>query len=435
MFKVTKYFFIAGILLFITSMYFSVTRDIKNLADGRCCDLKKRISGARYQAAGLSPYFFKWQPGDPERLCNPYESGPQLKPNVVSMPPGYLWIMQPLAKLPFPKIETAWLVIQYIGLLLVLLLFLWHTPSMGNRSLLLLAFSIFLFAKGWIINIDIGQSYMIFPVLLAAGYCVFAKKKNRFFYAGMLLALCCWLRPNFILFALPFLAGGQRKQFLGGALLMGALCVAQLLICGQWANWMDFVESSAFWVDFYNHLGATTPSDFGNGAYPASIEGQTDFSISKLPDYISNFHIAVTTVTGIQLPLMLWTALLLASLLAICIVIFKKSRLLSYSQYWFAGFFCYYLGELLVTIPKPSYYFVELLFPLCIIISHAAARRNIPLYLCFAGLLLATLLIKIMPMQLLFAEYVIALALLIAFVSFFTGKPKPAAKGDATTEQ
>ena len=120
MFKVTKYFFIASILVFATSMFFAVKRDIANLQDGRCCDLKKRIVGARYQAAGLSPYFFKWQPGDPERLCNPYESGPQHKPNVVTLPPSCLWLMQPLAKMPFPKIETTWLVVQYLGLLTIL---------------------------------------------------------------------------------------------------------------------------------------------------------------------------------------------------------------------------------------------------------------------------------------------------------------------------
>jgi Glycosyltransferase family 87 len=425
MFKVTKYFFIASILLFAASMYFSVTRDIKNLQDGRCCDLRKRIVGSRYQSEGLSPYFFKWQQGYPERLCNPYESGPALKQNVVSMPPSYLWVIQPLAKFSFPKIETIWLVVQYLALILMLLLFLWHSQHLVNKTLLLVAFSLFLFSRSWIVNVDIGQSYMIFPLLLAAGYCTFSDKKNRFFYAGMLLALCCWLRPNFILFALPFLADRERNQFFRGALIMGVLCVLQVFIFGQWQNWVDFVKSSTMWMDFYNHLDASSPSDFGNGVYPASIEGQTDFSISKLPDYISNFHIAANTVLGIKLPTVLWSAILGISLMTICTAIYKKRNIVNYSQYWFAGFFCYYLGELLVSVPKPSYYFVELFFPLCIILSNASVKRNIPLYLIFSGLLLATLFVKIIPMQLLISEYIIALALLITFIGFFTDKNKP----------
>jgi Glycosyltransferase family 87 len=426
MFKVTKYFFIASILVFATSMFFAVKRDIANLQDGRCCDLKKRIVGARYQAAGLSPYFFKWQPGDPERLCNPYESGPQHKPNVVTLPPSCLWLMQPLAKMPFPKIETTWLVVQYLGLLTILGFFLYHIRSFSKRTMLLIAFSIFLFAKGWIINIDIGQNYIIFPAILAAGYCIFYHKGNRFLYAGMLLALCCWLRPNFVLFALPFLAGSYRKEFLKGALLMGTAALLQVVLTGQWSNWVEFVQSSGIWMDYYSQLGGNLPGDFANVIHPASIEGQTDFSVTKLPDVVSNVPIALTAVSGIRLPSFVYTIILISAVLAICVAIYRKSKLFNYQQYWLAGFFCYYLGELLVAVPRNSYYFAELLFPLCLLISTTAVRRNISLYLAFAGLLLATLVVKVIPMQLLVAEYAIALAILVKLVSAFNDKGKPA---------
>jgi hypothetical protein len=425
MMRMSKYFLAAGVLLFITGMYFAVQRDLEHLSHGRCCDLKKRIAGARYQAAGLSPYFYKWQPGDPDTWCNPYESGPGLTQNVVSLPPGYLWLLQPLARQPFPTIEYFWLTLQYACILLLLAILLYYSPAHLYRALLLAGFSLFLFSKGWIVNTDIGQSYAPFPLLLTIGYCFGQHTSRRFFYAGLLLGLCCWLRPNFVLFLLPFFMGKAWKSFLYGLLLMGGLCLLQVLLTGQWQNWMDFFTASGLWVEFYNQLGAASPTEVGLGQYPASLEGQSDFSITPLPDYIANLPLALVTLTGIRLPTWIWLSLLVVVLCLMARLAWQKKATWQYTAYWFAGFCCYYAGELLVAVPKPSYYFVELLFPIGVLLSGAIPRLPVLfMYLLFGALVLATGIVKIIPMQFLLSEYAILLLLLLVMRYFATQKVK-----------
>ena len=419
-----KFLPLLSIIIFIACICASIKRDIQNLHDGYSCDLRKRIVGARYQAEGKSPYFFKWQEGQDVRLCDPFETGPSLKQNVTTLPPGYLWILQPLSKLNFPDIELIWFIVQYTGILLVFCLFFIHARSQLARTILPLLFSLFLFSKGWIFNIDIGQSYIIFPLLWSVGYFAGKEESKKLLFSGIILALCCWLRPVCILMALPFLLSANRKSFLKGFIATGLVCLLQMILCGQYNNFKEFVEASYLWTDYYNNLTHTLPGDFRTGPWPTVIEGQSDFSITALPEYTANFPIVTRALFNTRIPSSIFLLVLIVFIAVTLAFIKIKNKQPGIKTLWLAGFIIYYAGELFVSIPKPSYYFVELLFPVCLIFYGFTGKQKFPLLFICLGLFLACLFLKLLPMQLLLAEYIIIAGVIATLVYLINIKPE-----------
>jgi hypothetical protein len=410
-------------IVFFAILAISFVRDYHNVQQGYCCDLRKRIVGARYQQAKLSPYFYKWQAGQPETLCIPSESGPLMQQNVVSLPPSYLWLLQPLAKLRFPLVQWIWLAVQYLLLLGVTAIFWWQVKDRTQKWLVLAVGAGMLLSKGWIYNVDIGQSYMVFPLLWAIGYALGNKTGRQGLWAGIVLALCCWLRPVCGMMIFPFLIGNQRAAFAKSFLITGALLVLQPLLCGQVNDWLDFFKSSRLWGEYYASLGANTYSDFGNGAWPTSIEGQSDYSITpQLPEYTANLPIVCRAVLGIAFPAKLGLALLVVAGGVLCYMAYlgKKANKLTASHIWLLAFMAYYAAELLLAIPKPSYYLVEMVFPLCLL-AIASGTKKITFFLLFAGMLLSMLPSGIIPMHLLIGEYLLAIAIVTQIGSYYIG--------------
>jgi hypothetical protein len=409
-----KLFTLLFVSIFFAGLCFAIIRDIKNLEDGYSCDLRKRIVGSRYQAAGLSPYYYKWKPGQPEQFCNPYESGNSFKENVVTLAPSYLWLLQPLAKLPFFSIGIIWFIIQYLLLISIFGVFLFQAKKQEMKIGILLVFCLFLFSKGWILNIDIGQSYMVFPLLWTLGYFINSKKINSYFAAGIILAICCWLRPVCGLMILPFLISLKRVSFLKGFVIAGGICLLQVFLFHQYNNWIDFFHAASQWTSYFNNWGNFSSTDFGNGPWPSTIEGQSDFSLTVIPQYTANLPILIAFFFNIHVSPVLYICVFSALVCLILFVHYKKRFKLNAQILWLSAFSIYYLGEFFAAVPKPSYYFVELIFPILIIINLAMANKNkLALVLLFAGLIFETLIAKSLPMQLLIGEYLIFLSILV----------------------
>lgn len=407
-------------IVFIAILAISIIRDYRNIQQGYCCDLRKRIVGARYQQAGLSPYFYKWQAGQPETLCIPYESGPLMQLNVVSLPPSYLWLLQPLAQLPFPLIQWIWLAVQYLFFVGLTAIF-WRLAKEKKQQWCVLAVaSGMLLSKGWIYNVDIGQSYMIFPLLWAIGYALGKKTGKEGFWAGIVLAICCWLRPVCGIMIFPFLFDSQRAVFFKSFIITGAALMLQPLLFGQVNDWLGFFKSSRLWSEYYSSLGADTYSDFGNGAWPSSIEGQSDYSISpKLPEYTANLPIVCSAVLGFALPGKWWLAFLVMAWGLLFYVSYQGRKATRPAiNIWLLAFMAYYAAELLMTIPKPSYYLVEMLFPLGLLAISPNTKRSTRLLL-FTGLILSLLPSGLIPMHLLMGEYLLAAAIVTQIVHYY----------------
>jgi Glycosyltransferase family 87 len=409
-----KYLLAVAILLLMGSLLLAIKRDTKNLADGYACDLRKRIVGSRYQALGYSPYFFKWQPGYPETLANPYEVGPALPQNSTTLAPSYLWLLQPLAQLTFPTIEKVWLVLQYVFLFLIALLFYQWATHWQQRLLCILITGATLFTAGWVGNADIGQSYLLFPLIWAAGYAMGSYTQKPWFWAAVALAISCWLRPVCGLLILPFLFMPQRRYFLKVFILAAVVLIAQVLLTGQWQNWVDFFKSSVLWGKYYATWGANAYSAVGNDAMPGVIEGQSDFSITPLPDYMANLPMVVQALFGKPLlSAMGYTLLLVISIAFLIRRLWLQMPTLSLEKRWMGGFLLYYSLEFFAVIPKPSYYCLELLFPIYLLVTCWQQLKWMPRFLLVAGTLLALLPSDIIPMHLLLGEYMIVAATMV----------------------
>ena len=76
-------------------------------------DLRDRVVASRMLDAGKDVYFYKWSPGDPERLLNPNvdRSGAG---NGVTAAPGSLYLQSWFAFLPYPVLRIVWMVFQYL---------------------------------------------------------------------------------------------------------------------------------------------------------------------------------------------------------------------------------------------------------------------------------------------------------------------------------
>jgi hypothetical protein len=168
--------------IFVGTLSAGIYRDYKNQQEGYPCDLRKRIVGARYMAKGYSPYYFKWTPVYPPELCIQYEGDSTFKQNIVTLPPGYTWLLQPIATFQFPTIEKLWLTFQYFSILSIFSIFYFKTKNKTTRDLLLISYSFLLLSKGWIMNVYIGQSYILFPLLLSLMYVFFHNHSKALFY-------------------------------------------------------------------------------------------------------------------------------------------------------------------------------------------------------------------------------------------------------------
>lgn len=419
-----KYVSVIAVLLLIGCLMLAIKRDTKNLADGYACDLRKRIVGSRYQALGYSPYFFKWQPGYPETLANPYEVGPGLAQNSTTLAPPYLWLLQPLAQLSFPTIEKVWLLLQYLFLFIIAYLFYWLARDWPQRVLVVLVTGATLLSVGWIGNADIGQSYLLFPMIWTAGYAMGRHTAKPWLWAAITLAVSCWLRPVCGLLVLPFLFMPQRQYFLKVFILAAVVLIAQVLLTGQWQNWVDFFKSSVLWGKYYASWGAHAYSEVGNTAIPTVIEGQSDFSITPLPDYMANLPMVVQALFGKPLlSAMGYTVLLIIGIAFLTRRLWKQMSNLSLEKRWLGGFLLYYSLEFFAVIPKPSYYFLELLFPMYLLIACWHQVKSLPRFLLIGGISIGLLPSGIIPMHLLLGEYMIVASF---FLYGFAKENKPA---------
>ncbi|WP_301924503.1 glycosyltransferase 87 family protein [Ferruginibacter sp.] len=406
------------IILFAGILCTSIYRDYKNLQEGYPCDLRKRIVGARYMAKGYSPYFFKWTSGYPAELCLQYEGDSTFKQNIVTLPPGYTWLLQPLSTLQFPVIEKIWFAFQYLSILLIFSIFYFKTSNKTTLNLLLLLYSFLLLSKAWSMNMYIGQSYILFPLLLSAMYIFFHKHPKSLFYYGLTVGILIWLRPSYVFFALPFLFAENKKLFFKGLFIMAAICLLQIILFNQYQHWIDFFKSSKSWIEYYSQRHSDHGVHFDMLIVPKVIETQTNFYVDPpLPAYIANIPFELRAIFNIYASSTVYSLIFLSIAAIFFYIFFYKNKLNDPTLLLISGFCLNYLSEVFIWLPKCDYYFVELFFPLCLLIYNQHKVNKKILIIIFIGLFFSAYLFKVVPMQLLLGEYLIAGSLFLYLFS------------------
>jgi len=413
--KSNNFLFWLLIIFFLFSSAICIYRDIKNLKDGYTCDLRKRIVGARYMDKNLSIYFYKWKQGDSEILANPFETSSNFKPNTATLSPSLTWLLIPLSRLSFPTIEKIWFVFQYLSFFTIFFLFFLTTKNISSKMLITFGSVLFLFSRGWIFNVDGGQTYMLFALLCTILYFGLNKSSNKMLLTGFFIAIICWLRPLCVFYAIPFLFANENKKFILGLVSGGFVCLIQIFFFNHLHHWIEYFDSTRTWLSYFE---SGTPN---YNIYPDSIstpkiiETQSDFSITNLMDYVSNipillkanFHVIIHSNVYLSFIIILCSTLIFFAR--------KQKQFSDYTNLWLLGFICYYIAEIFIWVPKPSYYFVELLFPLLLILQNYYKYKKYVIITLFLGLLLSTFFYKIILMQLLMSEYLIVVSIFFIF--------------------
>lgn len=348
------------ILLVVKSFYYS------NKYGGT--DLRCRIVGARLLTTDHSPYFYKWNPVDGERLLNPNDNpGSIVNGNVVT--PAILYTIQPLAKLRYDKIRTIWTCLQFI----IAAVSIWLLSTRQNekrhswQSPLLATLLAIVFSEIWLFNIERGQIYVLYVLFMALMYwCYTLTGKRGQLLAGIVGGIFLFFRPIAVLFLLPFLLK-KRFQFVGGTVI-GAVIGILLFVMPSISSWKDYYFAMN---EFSGITEKRTP--FSSTVYPlpATIEGLNNITqfhrfneggMSTISKYLSTAGIHITGVQNL---------ILLAVTMVILIFLFlrsnnKEGKKGEADQLFLAAFLFYILAEVFIAAPRAGYNLVQWIFPVFI---------------------------------------------------------------------
>ncbi len=257
-------------------------RDLYNSVKFGGVDLRNRIVGTRLLDRGLDPYFYKWTPGEDEKLLDPSDD-PKLPFNRVTIPPSVLVLHKPFINLPYFAQRIIWFGLQWSAFLSSCLLLIKNNHKNINSKLNIKAFWIIALAfvsahSFWKLHIYVGQMYVYYVFLLSLAYFILqGKMKFKEIIAGILIGFTISLRPPIIVLILPMII--FRKFKLMAATIFG-FCLSALaffVLAGQKA-----------WVSYFSSMSAI-------GKISASV-GTNISNANQLPNFV-----IPTTVEGINL--------------------------------------------------------------------------------------------------------------------------------------
>ena len=401
----------AAFLLALLSI-FKTGRDVQRYGD---IDLREKIVGARLLDHGLSPYFYKWNEGDPDRFLDPLD-GYQYLVTRVAVPPSLLFILIPLSRLDHSAIQWIWFALTYLFLMLILILF--YRLSDRDIRHYTLAAGIFFFVPimAWQMHVERGQVYILYTALLTASFWCYKKKK--ILLSGILFAILCWLRPPFIIAIPLFLLFEDRKSFIKGFLVSGAVLVLMSVLFIRPAAWTEYSQAMQEWSSFETGEMTIVPQAV-KPMMPSVIEGQDN--LGSMRDFLQNnravqklalwlFDIKLNTV---QLCLMY---VVIAGFLALMIFLRRNSFRFMTEEVYIMGFLLYILTEYFTPAPSYSYHYVQWIFPAMILFSSGKIRFDLPSLLIVLGLLMNTGSMSFLPYNFGIGEAVLFAGVLLSLI-------------------
>lgn len=356
-------------LIFSLLLGYSMFTAVKHYDHSPYNDLRNRVVGARLMAAGQSPYFHKWQPGEPETWLDPFEKPSQIV-NGNTVTPTTLALFSWMNGLHYDNIQWLWIAFTFACFLIALALIV-QLLKLHQRPLYLLLLPAALLASvAWKLHLYSGQIYIVYALLLIVFFYLFTKK--RFFFAGLIAVLLIALRPPTLLIFLPlFLWKFDRKMLFGGltALLLLAVIHVIKIPSNSWPDYFRSMNIHAL------EIPGKIPETAAAPAIPANPENIHFDHIAEREAYRDALSPDILSVQKVLpkegflsetyvLPLMLIAAYILLLLFAV-----KKRPLqkMSAADLLLSGFVLYILSEYFLPAPRFTYNFVQWLFPLAVL--------------------------------------------------------------------
>jgi hypothetical protein len=347
-------------------------------------DLRNRIVGARAMGKGYSPYFYKWNPADGERLLDPNDQPARLV-NGNTVTPAMLYILYPLSFLNYSAIRLIWTILQILAAILIVWMMLRRyegdspLTSAGIVVLGLLA------SDYWFMHIDRGQVYVFFALLFSFVYYTYtAKWKNARFISGFIAGLFIFLRPFAGIIGLGFLLHGKMNWVRG--CIMGVITGTIFFVLPNPAVWQDYFRAMKEYGNEYLAKGPVIQTAKESVNLPA-IEGVKNLTVFGHFDVTS-----MPPVSGFLIKLGFYysafSSYLLCGFMLLILSIFfswMKSHSTTVKLFLFS-YLVYMIPSLfLLNWPGP-YNLIEWAFPLFLIVQHIQ-QRSIQMILLLTALL------------------------------------------------
>lgn len=365
-------------------------------------DLRNRVVGARMVSDGRSPYFYKWQPADGIRYYDP-DNFDSLKVSNTTATPLFHRLLIPLSNAAEKNIQMYWVLLQYL-LFAATVWMGWLAASNSlQKTVVLLVSAVFLQTDAWTMEIANGQVYIIVPFLAMAFYhCLRSAPlpSYRLLLAGFIAAVFIGIRPNALLFLLPFLWWIRKRSLKQGLLLFS---VPVLLLA-----WVLFQPGERMlWQDYRLHLNEQVkvhqdmlPSLQQNAPRP-SIQQWEGIDISEMQrqerwhpirfnSENGNLFVLVNSVTHQKIPVFALAVLLLLCILSFLLLFYRKYRgsaTWSVAEMALAGYLLLMIADFLSPVHRHQYYAVQWLFPL-LMLANGYRRMNPWWLMVLGGLLL-----------------------------------------------
>ena len=398
-------------------------------------DLRNRIVGSRMIEDGRSPYFYKWQKGDPIRYYDPTNFD-TLKASIMTSTPFLHRVFYPIADLPQARISKIWLAAEYILFICMTVFAFSLARTNEGKMAVVLFFILFLLSNAWKKQMANGQTYIWVPSFAMLFFFFFRKNKHVVWTVAAGIAAVCLLltKPNTLVFFIPFLF--QFRQYSRARIVAFFI---PLLVMGGWIL-LNSAERG-LWQDYGRVVSAYTDISQGHAAlqhndpdpqYPnwegidmktaAVAEAQYN-QTAKVYSENGNFFVLwlITTHHRLPVPVLGIMALAIVSLLILLFYRQAHGGRTDVTRTAIFGFCLYMVTDLFSPVYRHQYYTVQWIFPLLLAASLYTfrSRARWAYNLLLAGLLLSVVHLGFIKMENTIGEYLFMASLLV--ISFIPG--------------
>ncbi|MEO5591084.1 MAG: glycosyltransferase 87 family protein [Chitinophagaceae bacterium] len=388
-------------------------------------DLRNRIVGARMQKDGLSPYFYKWKKGDGIRYYDP-DNFDSLQVSNITASPFYHHLLYPVVEWPQHTISIFWLIAEYCMLIIMVLLSLQMAGSRQQQWLVVITTCLFLFTEAWKMHIANGQNYICIPLLaMLFYYCISKKTLLMAFMAGCCAVILVLMKPNTVLFFLPFLFAAKKysRNYI-------IIFILPVIIAGVWMFtsskeiflWKQYKENIAQQIKIHQQELPVTQINEADPAF-AMWEGIDKKEIQKQsvlhPLHIfsenGNLFVLVQLVFHKKIPTNALFILSICSAGLFLIAFYIRHRITGFSliSVVLAGFCMYMISDLFSPVYRHQYYAVQWLFPLFVSAAVYHSSQSKMYLLLAAGVVLNILNISFIPMEHSIGEYIMLIGFIV----------------------
>lgn len=400
-------------------------------------DLRNRIVGARLQAEGQSPYFYKWKPEDGIRYYDPTNFD-QWKASAITSSPLLHQLLYPIAQWPQHRIARFWMYLQYVLWTIMLLIFLLQANNVEQRMAIMKLAALFLFSAYWQNNVLHGQTYLLIPFLVTL-FWVFLQQTEKWYWAlaaGITAALLLGIRPTAVLIVLPILltlAFHGRKYWMVMSMPIVLLITLSIGLPKERQLWTDYQRNIEEQVKIHQDLQPQLQTNTPDPQF-AEWEGWNREHVESLNQRypwdehaeFSNLYLFYRNLFKEALPVRamgLLSLLLLAGVSTVFLFRHRANRQsLNPSSCLLLGYLLYLITDFCSPIARGQYYGVQWLFPILLMVLEWKQKKVWLEFLLLAALLLSTLNISWWPMEHTMGELLLMLATLIVVMKIGVAK-------------